>query len=60
MQSRDVAKLFEVSTETVRRWENRGLLRARRLPSGHRRFDAADVLRLREMLARRDIRLNRQ
>jgi excisionase family DNA binding protein len=45
LQVRDVAALLSVSGETIRRWANAGLLPAKRLPSGHRRFDAAAVLR---------------
>ena len=35
--------MFGVNENTVRRWEERGLLRAARLPSGARRFRPEDV-----------------
>lgn len=38
-----VARIFKVDPETVRRWEKRGLLSASRTLGGHRRFDAAEV-----------------
>jgi excisionase family DNA binding protein len=44
---RDTARALGVHENTVRNWEERGLLRAVRLPgSGFRRFAAADVERL--------------
>jgi len=46
---RDTARALGVHENTVRNWEQRGLLRAVRLPgSGFRRFAAADVERLRD------------
>jgi hypothetical protein len=46
---RDTARALGVHENTVRNWEERGLLRAVRLPgSGFRRFAAADVARLRD------------
>jgi excisionase family DNA binding protein len=46
---RDTARALGVHENTVRNWEERGLLRAVRLPgSGFRRFAAADVERLRD------------
>jgi excisionase family DNA binding protein len=49
---RDTARMLGVHENTVRNWEERGILRAVRLPgSGYRRFSAQDVERLRaEML----------
>lgn len=45
---RDTARALGVHENTVRNWEERGLLRAVRLPgSGFRRFAASDVERLR-------------
>ena len=45
---RDAARALGVHENTVRNWEERGILRAVRLPgSGYRRFSAADVERLR-------------
>ncbi len=43
MQVREVARILGVHENTVRRWEERGLLRAVRLPSGVRRFRPEDV-----------------
>lgn len=45
---RDTARSLGVHENTVRNWEERGILRAVRLPgSGYRRFSAQDVERLR-------------
>jgi excisionase family DNA binding protein len=45
---RDTAQALGVHENTVRNWEERGILRAVRLPgSGFRRFAAEDVERLR-------------
>jgi excisionase family DNA binding protein len=45
---RDTARALGVHENTVRNWEERGILRAVRLPgSGYRRFSAADVKRVR-------------
>jgi excisionase family DNA binding protein len=45
---RETASRLEVHENTVRNWEERGLIRAVRLPgSGYRRFDLAEVERLR-------------
>lgn len=41
----DVAVRFNVSTQTVRDWSNRGLLPHFRTPGGQRRFRADDVER---------------
>lgn len=43
MQVREVARTLGVHENTVRRWEQRGLLHAVRLPSGVRRFQRAEV-----------------
>jgi excisionase family DNA binding protein len=43
MKVREVARRLGVHENTVRRWEERGLLRAVRLPSGVRRFRPEDV-----------------
>jgi len=49
---RETARRLGVHENTVRNWEERGIVRAVRLPgSGYRRFDPAEVERLRhEML----------
>lgn len=45
---RDTARTLGVHENTVRNWEERGILRAVRLPgSGYRRFAVQDVERLR-------------
>lgn len=44
---RQAAKTLGVHENTLRRWEERGLLRAVRLPSGVRRFRSEDVDELR-------------
>jgi transposase-like protein len=45
---RDTARALGVHENTVRNWEERGILRAARLPgSGYRRFSPQDVERLR-------------
>jgi excisionase family DNA binding protein len=45
---RDTAQALGVHENTIRNWEERGILRAVRLPgSGFRRFAADDVERLR-------------
>lgn len=43
MQVREAARALGVSENTIRRWEERGLIPAVRLPSGIRRFRRADV-----------------
>jgi hypothetical protein len=46
---RDTARALGVHENTVRNWEERGILRAARLPgSGYRRFSVQDVERLRD------------
>lgn len=50
MQVREAARVLGVHENTVRRWEERGLLRAVRLPSGVRRFRPEDVEALREQM----------
>lgn len=44
---RDTARTLGVHENTIRNWEERGILRAVRLPgSGYRRFSVQDVERL--------------
>lgn len=45
LSRRDVARLFGVSTSTVTRWAQKGLLRTVRTPGGHYRFPAAETRR---------------
>lgn len=40
---REVAALFGVSTYTVTRWADDGLIPVHRLPSGHRRYRQQDI-----------------
>jgi excisionase family DNA binding protein len=42
----EAAFILGVTTETLRRWEKLGLLKARRLPSGHVRIPKSEVERL--------------
>jgi excisionase family DNA binding protein len=39
----EAARLLEVSTDTLRRWADRGLIETVRLPSGHRRYPRSAV-----------------
>lgn len=48
MQVRSAARELGVHENTLRRWEEAGLINAVRLPSGVRRFRAEDVSRVRE------------
>jgi excisionase family DNA binding protein len=50
MQVRQAARALGVHENTVRRWEERGLLRAVRLPSGVRRFRTEDVEAMRAQM----------
>jgi diguanylate cyclase (GGDEF)-like protein/excisionase family DNA binding protein len=40
----DVARLFGVSDNTVRRWTDAGKVRTHRSPGGHRRYLSADIM----------------
>jgi DNA (cytosine-5)-methyltransferase 1 len=44
------AQLIGVSTDTIRRWEKKGLIRAKRSPANHREFDIQELLSLRDKL----------
>ncbi|WP_026314069.1 helix-turn-helix domain-containing protein [Actinomadura flavalba] len=46
MKTREVARLFGVTPYTVIRWKRRNLLAAGSTPSGHLRFDRAEVMEL--------------
>lgn len=50
IQVRQAARTLGVHENTIRRWEERGLLRAVRLPSGVRRFRREDVDAIREQM----------
>jgi excisionase family DNA binding protein len=47
LTSKQVAEALGVSQSTVRNWSTSGLLKAVRLPSGHRRFYKDDIDRMR-------------
>ena len=44
----ETAEILGVSVKTVRRWTDSGKLKSVRSPSGHRRFNLADVLEVRD------------
>lgn len=46
----DAARELNVSSDTVRRWLDRGLLHGVRLPSGFRKVDRADLERIRDRM----------
>jgi DNA-binding transcriptional MerR regulator len=51
----DLAAATNVSAATLRSWEERhGYPRPKRLPGGHRRYDAGDVAVVRDVIRRRD------
>jgi excisionase family DNA binding protein len=50
MQVREAARELGVHENTLRRWEQRGLITAVRLPSGVRRFRAEDIAELRDQM----------
>ena len=50
LRVKEAADLLGVKTHSIRQLDRRGLLRAIRDWSGHRRFKDSDVLRLRESL----------
>lgn len=50
MQVRQAARTLGVHENTLRRWEQRGLVQAVRLPSGVRRFRQEDIEALHEQM----------
>lgn len=50
MQVRQAAQGLGVHENTLRRWEEKGLIRAVRLPSGVRRFRAEDIESIRAQM----------
>lgn len=42
----EAARAIGVAVETIRRWEAGGKIKSVRTPSGHRRFAAAEVARV--------------
>lgn len=45
---KDAAEMLGVHQNTLRNWADKGLIAHIRLPSGHRRFERAEIDRLRE------------
>lgn len=43
LKPREAAQRLNVDTETLRKWVARGVLTCVLLPSGHRRYRAADI-----------------
>ena len=60
MQVREAARYLGVHENTLRRWEEKGLVRAVRLPSGVRRFRVGEVERLRAEMYDRDSSASRE
>jgi len=46
LRTGEVADLLKVSERTVRRWANKQIIKAKVLPSGHRRFDETEINKL--------------
>lgn len=47
----EAARRLGVHHNTLRKWADEGTIRALRLPSGHRRFDVAELERFRDAMA---------
>lgn len=50
----EAAASLGVHANTLRRWVDRGMIRAVRLPSGYRRFEEAEIERKRREIGRHD------
>jgi MerR family transcriptional regulator, light-induced transcriptional regulator len=48
LSTADVARLFEVTETTVKRWADEGVLRCQKTPGGHRRFAIRSVIEFAE------------
>ena len=46
----EAAEALEVSVDTIRRWEKKGLIKASRTSGGHRTFDLDEINRLMEKI----------
>ena len=58
MRIGDLAKVLQVSKDTIRRLEKRGLLNPARDWAGHRRFSEQDLARARKLLFSRSTEPN--
>jgi excisionase family DNA binding protein len=54
MTAAQVAELFRVSPNTIRRWTDRGYLPFVQLPNGQRRYDPVEVRKLVPVYASED------
>lgn len=48
---KDAARILDVSTDTIRRWEKKGLVRSHRGANNYRLFDLAELERLRNKIS---------
>lgn len=46
LKTGEVAKRLNVSERTIRRWADKQIIKAKVLPSGHRRFDELEITRI--------------
>lgn len=48
LKTSEVALLLHVSERTVRRWADNKIIKAKVLPSGHRRFDEKEINKIKQ------------
>jgi excisionase family DNA binding protein len=48
LKTSEVAKQLHVSERTVRRWADKKIIKAKVLPSGHRRFDEKEINKIKQ------------
>jgi excisionase family DNA binding protein len=48
LKTSQVALLLHVSERTVRRWADNKIIKAKVLPSGHRRFDEKEINKIKQ------------
>jgi len=48
LKTSEVALLLHVSERTVRRWADNKIIKAKVLPSGHRRFDEKEIIKIKQ------------